>query len=255
MRALPIRTLIATDRMTNAAGIRTFIPRVTEIAFIHWIQRLPDLPFTEPLCTRQTNLRPTAFGHPRALWKLDPKEIFVIQQDAVVAIYDTHVGAEEAVKKLQGRGIDMRTLSIIGKDTHTDEHAVGYYNTGDRMKYWGKIGAFWGGFWGLLFGSAFFAIPGIGPVLAAGPVVAWIVAALENAAVVGGMSAVGAGLYSIGIPKDSIVQYETAIKTDKFVVMVHGSASEVDKAREVLEGTRSVSVTVHSKELAGAGAR
>ena len=177
------------------------------------------------------------------------------QQDAVVAIYDTHVGAEEAVKKLHGEGIDMRSLSIIGKDTHTDEHAVGYYNTGDRMKHWGKTGAFWGGFWGLLFGSAFFAIPGIGPVLAAGPVVAWIVGALEGAAVVGGMSAIGAGLYSIGIPKDSIVQYETAIKTDKFVVMVHGSASEVDKAREVLESTQPFSVTVHSRELAGAGAR
>src|SRR5579863_9216824 len=140
-------------------------------------------------------------------------------QDAVVAIYDTHAGAEEALKKLQGRGIDMRTLSIVGKDTHTDEHAVGYYNTGDRMKYWGKVGAFWGGFWGLLFGSAFFAIPGIGPVLAAGPIVGWIVCALEGAAVVGGVSAIGAGLYSVGIPKDSIIQYELAIKTDKFLLM------------------------------------
>jgi uncharacterized membrane protein len=177
------------------------------------------------------------------------------QQDAVVAVYDTHVGAEEAVKKLQSKGIDMRTLSIVGKDTHTDEHAVGYYNTGDRMKYWGKVGAFWGGFWGLLFGSAFFAIPGIGPVLAAGPIVAWIVGALEGAAVVGGMSAIGAGLYSIGIPKDSVVQYETAIKTDKYLVIVHGSTPEVEKARGILESARALSVTVHSRELVGAGAR
>ena len=80
--------------------------------------------------------------------------------NAVVAVYGTHVEAEEAVKELQRGGIDMHTLSIVGKDTHTDEHVVGYYNTGDRMKYWGKTGAFWGGFWGLLFGSAFFAIPG-----------------------------------------------------------------------------------------------
>src|ERR1700733_3205431 len=91
------------------------------------------------------------------------------EQNAVVAVYGTHTGAEEAVKELQRAGIDMRTLSIIGKGSHTDEHVVGYYNTGDRMKYWGKIGALWGGFWGLLFGSAFFAIPGIGPVLVAGP--------------------------------------------------------------------------------------
>jgi hypothetical protein len=179
------------------------------------------------------------------------------EQNAVVAVYDTHIGAEEAVKKLQRAGIDMRTLSIVGKGSHTDEHAVGYYNTGDRMEYWGKTGAFWGGFWGLLFGSAFFAIPGIGPVLAAGPVVAWIVGALEGAAIVGGVSAIGAGLYSIGIPKDSVVQYELAIKTDKFLVMVHGTASEVEKAREFLESTRPLSVTVHAKEkkLVGAGAR
>jgi uncharacterized membrane protein len=75
--------------------------------------------------------------------------------NAVVAVYGTHLEAEEAVKKLQRGGIDMHSLSIVGKDTHTDEHAVGYYNTGDRMKYWGKTGAFWGGLWGMLFGSAF----------------------------------------------------------------------------------------------------
>ena len=144
--------------------------------------------------------------------------------NAVVAVYDTHVEAEEAVKALQRAGIDMRTLSVVGKNTHTDEHVVGYYNTGDRMKYWGKTGAFWGGFWGLLFGSAFFAIPGIGPVLVAGPMVAWIVGALEGAAVVGGLSAVGAGLYSMGIPKDSIVQYEAALRSDKFLVLTHGTS-------------------------------
>jgi hypothetical protein len=132
---------------------------------------------------------------------------------------------------------------------------VGYYNSGDRMKAWGKMGAMWGGFWGFLFGSAFFAIPGIGPVLVAGPVVAWIVGALEGAAVVGGVSAIGAGLYGMGIPKDSVVNYETALKTDKFLLLVNGSARDVDKAKEILENTRSGSVTVHAPELVGAGAR
>jgi uncharacterized membrane protein len=175
--------------------------------------------------------------------------------NAVVAIYGTHTGAEEAVKELQRAGIDMRTLSIVGKDTHTDEHAVGYYNNGDRMKYWGKTGAFWGGFWGLLFGSAFFAIPGIGPVLMAGPVVAWIVGALEGAAVVGGLSAIGAGLYGMGIPKDSIVQYEMALKTDKFLLMVHGTAAEVERAKNIIESTRPINVTLHAAEVVGAAGR
>jgi uncharacterized membrane protein len=168
--------------------------------------------------------------------------------DAVVAIYATHSEAEDAVKELQRAGIDMRTLSIVGKDSHTDEHVVGYYNTGDRMKYWGKTGAFWGGFWGLLFGSAFFVIPGLGPVLAAGPVVAWIVGALEGAAVVGGLSAIGAGLYGIGIPKDSVIRYETALKTDQFLLIVHGAASELARARDIIKGTQPIHVTLHSAE-------
>ena len=128
----------------------------------------------------------------------------------------------------------MKKLSIVGKDYHSEEHVTGYYNTGDRMKYWGKLGALWGGFWGLLFGAAFFAIPGIGPVLVAGPLVAWIVGALEGAVVVGGLSAVGAGLYSIGIPKDSVLKYESALKADKFIVLAHGTAAEVSKAKDIM---------------------
>ena len=158
-------------------------------------------------------------------------------QNSVVAIYSTHTEADQAVKELQRGGVDMHKLSIVGKGYHTDEHAVGYYNTGDRMKYWGKVGAFWGGFWGLLFGSAFFMIPGLGPILAAGPIVAWIVAGLEGAVEVGALGALGAGLYSIGIPKDSIVKYEAALKTDQFLLIAHGTAAEVAKAKDIIETT------------------
>jgi uncharacterized membrane protein len=172
--------------------------------------------------------------------------------NSVVAIYPTHTEADQAVKELQRGGVDLHKLSIVGKGYHTDEHAVGYYNTGDRMMYWGKIGAFWGGFWGLLFGSAFFMIPGLGPILAAGPVVAWIVGALEGAALVGGMSALGAGLYSMGIPKDSIVKYEAALKTDQFLLIVHGTAAEVAKARDIIETTHPAQFSLHSGQAAAA---
>ncbi len=177
------------------------------------------------------------------------------EENAVVAVYRTHVEAEAAVKELQRSGTNMRTLSIVGKDTHADEHVVGYYNAGDRMKYWGKNGAFWGGFWGLLFGSAFFAVPGIGPVLAAGPVVAWIIGALEGAAVVGGLSAIGAGLYSIGIPKDSVLEYETALKTEKYLLLVHGTIAEVERARGILETTHPINVRLHTAEQLLAAAK
>jgi uncharacterized membrane protein len=173
----------------------------------------------------------------------------LINTNSVVAIYDTHDQAEHAIKELQEAGVDMKSLSIAARNTHTDEHVVGYYNAGDRMKYWGKVGAFWGGFWGLLFGSAAFAIPGLGPILVAGPLVAWIIAGLEGAAVVGGVSAVGAGLVSIGIPKDSVVKYEVALKTDKFVLVVHGTPDDVAKAKEIIEGTEHSSCSVHGEKV------
>ena len=173
----------------------------------------------------------------------------MISTNSVVAIYDTHDQAEHAIKELQEAGVDMKNLSIAARNTHTDEHVVGYYNVGDRMKYWGKIGAFWGGFWGLLFGSAAFAIPGLGPILVAGPLVAWIIAGLEGAAVVGGVSAVGAGLVSIGIPKDSVLKYDVALKTDKFVLVVHGSAEEVDKAKDIIAGTEQSHYAVHGEKV------
>ena len=90
-----------------------------------------------------------------------------------------------------------------------------------------------------------YAIPGLGPVLVAGPLVAWIVGVLEGAVVVGGLSAVGAGLYSIGIPKDSVVKYETAIKSEKFLVLAHGTADEVAKAKDIMQTTHPVEVALH----------
>ena len=165
--------------------------------------------------------------------------------NSVVAIYGSHSGAEAAVKELQHADFDMKKLSIVGRDYHTDEHVVGYYNAGDRMKYWGKQGAFWGGIWGLFFGSAFFLIPGVGPLLVAGPLVGWVVGALEGAVVVGGLSAIGAGLYSLGIPKNSILQYETALKTGKFVLIAHGTQEEMARAREIINRTHPEAANQH----------
>lgn len=168
------------------------------------------------------------------------------EMTAAVAIFETHTEAEEAVRNLEKSGFDMQKLSIVGKDYQTEEDVVGYYTMGDRMKSWGKTGAFWGGIWGMLFGSAFFFIPGIGPVLVAGPLVAWIVGALEGAVVFGGFSVLGAGLYSIGVPEDSIIEYETNIKAGKFVVIAHGSSEEIAKVENILDITKHQGVKEHT---------
>jgi hypothetical protein len=172
----------------------------------------------------------------------------MLNRNSVVAIFDQHTQAEDAVKVLQQDGFDMKGLSIIGRDYHTDEHVVGYYTTGERMKYWGKNGAFWGGIWGLLFGSAFFLIPGVGPFIAAGPIVAWMIGALEGAVIVGGVSAIGAGLYSIGIPQKSILQYETSLKAGKFMLVIHGTAEEVTRAKAILSTSGASLTDLHLSE-------
>jgi len=164
---------------------------------------------------------------------------------SVVAVYPSHHAAEAAVKALQVAGFDMKKLSIVGRDHHTDEHVVGYYNVGDRVKVWAQAGAFWGGLWGMLFGSAFFWIPAVGPLLVAGPLVGWIVSALEGAAMVGGVSAIGAALYSVGIPKDSILKYETALKTGSYVLLAHGPSEETTRARDLLHDTAPESLDHH----------
>jgi len=163
-----------------------------------------------------------------------------------VAIYKTHQEAEQAIKELQRAGFDMKTLSVVGKGYQSEEHAIGYYNTGDRVKFWGEQGAFWGGLWGLLFGSAFFWIPGIGPLAVGGALVSTLVGGVEGAVMTGGLTALSAALYSIGIPKDSVLKYETAIKSDKFLVVVHGTGDEVKRASEILSTNNEAEVAVHS---------
>ena len=169
----------------------------------------------------------------------------MVRNDSVIATFETHLLAEAAVRKLQHSGFDMTTLSIVGKGYHTDAQVVGYFNAGDRMLYWGANGAFWGGLWTILFGTAVFTVPGFGPLLVAGPMTSWVVAALEGAALTGGLSAIGAALFSVGIPQDSILKYETSLKAGKFLMVVHGTPEDVARAETLLDCCGSTELELH----------
>jgi hypothetical protein len=114
------------------------------------------------------------------------------------------------------------------------------------MRYWGKMGAFWGAVWGWFIGAAVFLIPGIGPVLVGGPLVAIVISTLEGAVVVGGLSALGAALYSLGIPKDTVLRYELALKAEKYLLVAHGTESDVENARRILNITGADDVSTHA---------
>jgi hypothetical protein len=164
--------------------------------------------------------------------------------DSVNPVFDDHTSAEGAIRKLTSAGFDMKSLSVVGKGYHTDEKVTGFYNMGDRVKFWGSRGAFWGGLWGLFFGGLFLTIPIVGHVVILGYLAAAVISGIEGAVVVGGLSAIGSALYGMGIPKDTVLQYETAVKADGFLVMVHGPAAELDRAKDIL-GTISPSRLDH----------
>jgi len=159
------------------------------------------------------------------------------QTDIAVAIYDSHAKAETAVKALQRAGFDMKRISIIGRDYHTEQHVIGFLNAGDRAKIYGKFGAFWGGLMGVLFGSAMLFVPVLGHVIVLGPLAAAVFGGLEGAVLVGGLSALAGALMSLGIPKNSVLRYETALKADNFMLVVHGDAQEIERARGLLKAS------------------
>jgi uncharacterized membrane protein len=159
-----------------------------------------------------------------------------------VAVFERHDQAEQAIRKLQHGGFDMKKLSIIGRDYHTEEHAVGFYNAGDHVRHWGKLGAFWGTVFGILFAPAFIFIPGIGPIL---------MGTVEGAAVgaaIGGSSGVfAAALTSLGIPKEGIVRYEAELKANKFLLIANGTSADVERARVLLAQAGASEVQVHPR--------
>ena len=116
----------------------------------------------------------------------------------------------------------MKHLSVVGKGYHTDEKVVGFYNVGDRVKFWGR-----GVRSGVVCGACFLAACSW-PFQSSGMSSCWY--RPGDLA----LSALGAALYSIGIPKDSVIQYETALKADSFLVMAHGTAEEMARAKAIL---------------------
>jgi len=155
----------------------------------------------------------------------------------VVRVYDPQAETNATLKNLEKSGFAMNQLSIVGRDYHPDKQVIGgYHNAGDRMKTWGELANSWGGLQGLLLGSGFYFIPGIGPVIVFGPLISSIVGALKAAVIADDLSALGAGLHSIGIPKHSIMEYETAVKFDKFIIIAHGTPDDLANAKNARRG-------------------
>jgi len=157
-----------------------------------------------------------------------------------VGIFDKSTQAQQIVERLIDEDFPMDQLSLLGKGgqgSGDDVLGVSYHDTGEKMKVWGEQGAFWGALWGLLAGATgMFVLPGLGPLLAAGPVVEALAGAIAGAAVAGGamagaaaLSQLAAALHRLGLPADAVARIEAAIKEGKTVVILHTDAAHTDK--------------------------
>jgi hypothetical protein len=191
------------------------------------------------------------------------KEAHMTQQDTsgeedgtrlLVGLFLEEGRAEAAVSRLIEADFPMDMISILGKAQSSGDDPLGLYyaNAGERVKGWGKIGAFWGGLWGLLTGAAgMFLIPGVGPVMAAGPVVEALAGALTGAGVAGGAMAGAAAVSHLivamrrsGVPEKDLEALHAALEDGEYVVMLRLDGREVERWQSVLTraGARTIMV-------------
>ena len=80
-----------------------------------------------------------------------------------------------------------------------------------------------------------------------------VFSAVEGAVVAGGLGALGAALYGIGLPKDSVINYEATLKANGFLIVADGSAEEMERARTILTASSPSSVDLHEDVAATSG--
>jgi hypothetical protein len=86
-------------------------------------------------------------------------------------------------------------------------------------------------------------------VIVLGYLATTLISALEGAVVFGGLGVLGAALASIGVAKDSVLQYQTVLAADNFLVMVHGPADEISHAKAIMGSASPTQIAVHAAAI------
>jgi hypothetical protein len=168
----------------------------------------------------------------------------------VVASYTNHANAEAAVRRLASDGLPIMQMSIIGRNFETHEDIQGFYRPADAAMDGAKEGAVFGGIFGGIFSLmfvavGFFILPVVGSVLIIGPLAATIGGAIGGA----GAGALLKGLVQIGIPREQALKYQERLKVGEFLVALHGSKEETNRAHYLLQGTALTHLQTHATRV------
>lgn len=169
------------------------------------------------------------------------------QESSVVGVYDDLDHAEDAVRALGERGFPIQQVSILANNLGSEKKVHGFVTSCDVAKSTARTGAWVGGIFGLLAGAALVWIPGVGPLIVAGSLTAVLLGGVEGAVAGAAVSGMLGWLAGLGISKQHILKYEESVKAGKYVVIAHGTADDVAKARGILADTGPTELNVHGQ--------
>ncbi|MDW7674594.1 MAG: DUF1269 domain-containing protein [Bacillota bacterium] len=154
----------------------------------------------------------------------------------VIGIFHSQGQAEEAVNQLREEGFD-RDISILAKEGNDKEGKERTTMEDDSVADGATTGGVLGGLTGLAVGAGALVIPGIGPLIAAGPI-----AGLLSGAATGGL---GGALVDWGVPEAESRRYEEEVRRGRILVSVECNDDKVDMCQEILQKKGANEVKSH----------
>ncbi len=167
---------------------------------------------------------------------------------AVFGIYDSRAEVERAIDALKIDGFIASDISVLLPDTKGSQEFAHVKGTKapEGAATGASTGIVIGGALGWLVGIGALAIPGVGPLIAAGP----IVSALAGAGIGSTLGGISGALIGLGIPEYEAKRYEGMVLEGGILLSVHAETSRlVDQAKETLEvtGARDIASTSEVK--------
>jgi len=163
---------------------------------------------------------------------------------SVIGIVETQIQAERIVEELQQRGVSSNDVSVLFPDKRGTKDFAHEHNTKAPEGAVAGVGAggVIGGTLGLLAGIGALAIPGVGPLIAAGP----LMATLSGAAAGAAFGGIAGGLIGMGVPEYEAKSYEGKIRSGNILIAVHTEDGDTEKrTKQIFEsnGAHDIAVT------------
>jgi hypothetical protein len=176
-----------------------------------------------------------------------------------IGLFDTIHDAEHAIQILERKGFEAKNISVTVRKTEMDTTESGDTMAGEGLQTGTLTGMVAGGLMGLFVGAGLLIVPGIGPVLAVGPLAAGLA---SGSALVGAAAGVGLGAFSggligilsgMGVPNDHAQIYSEGVRRGGVLVAVHTDESHLNSAEKILHENGAADLNTRGQEYRGEG--